>query len=190
MVVDLGTGDGRAVLARAIAEPRALVLGVDAAAPAMAEASRRASRRGPANALFLAAGAESLAETTLAGRADLVAVTFPWGSLLRGLLGLDPAALAGIASLLAPDGRLDALVSVVPSDRFTGLGRLDGSCEPAIGAAWAGAGLELVTMRPATTEEVTASGSSWARRLGLDRNARPVWRLDGRPAATPEPPLR
>jgi 16S rRNA (adenine(1408)-N(1))-methyltransferase len=178
VVVDVGTGDGRALLARAFAEPGALVLGVDASATAMAESSRRADRRGPSNAIFLAAGAEALIHTVLAGRAHLVTVTFPWGSLLRGVLGLDAAALAGIAALVAAGGRFDVLASVRPSDGIDGIAVLDASCEPDIRQAWAAAGLDLLSMRPATTEEVDASGSSWARRLDATRAARPVWRLD------------
>ncbi len=184
MIVDLGTGDGRAVLTRAAADPCALVIGVDAAAAAMTDSSRRADRRGPSNVLFLAAGVETLGGTVLACRADLVTVTFPWGSLLRGVLGLDAAALAGVASIVAPGGRVEVLASVLPSDGVAGLDRLDTSCEPAIRAAWAAAGLDLVTMRPATADEVMASGSSWARRLRADRDVRPVWRLE-LGAATP-----
>ena len=59
MALDLGTGDGRHVLAAAAARPDALVIGVDADASAMAEASRRAARRHPLpNALFAVAAAE------------------------------------------------------------------------------------------------------------------------------------
>ena len=179
MIVDIGTGDGRAVLARARLEPRALVVGVDAAMAAMADSSRRAARRGPANAIFLAAGAETLgdSDTVLAGRADLVTVTFPWGSLLRGVLGLDEAALAGVAALVAPGGRVEVLASVVPSDGVEGVASLDATCEPRIRRAWAAAGLDVLSMRPATTAEVVASGSSWARRLDATRGRRPVWRL-------------
>jgi 16S rRNA (adenine(1408)-N(1))-methyltransferase len=178
VIADLGTGDGRAVLARARAEPRSLVLGVDAAAAAMNEASRRASRRGPANVLFLAAGAESLAGTVLAGSVDVMTVSFPWGSLLRGVLGLDAAALAGIAALVARGGRVEVLVSVVPSDSVEGISSLDATCEPEIRRAWSAVGLVLVAMRPASTAEIAASGSSWASRLRATRDARPVWRLE------------
>ena len=166
------------MLARARAEPGALVLGVDASAAAMAESSRRAARRGPTNALFLAAGAEALGDTVLAGRADLVTVMFPWGSLLRGVLGLDEAALAGIAALVAAGGRVEVLASVIPSDGVDGIATLDAAGEPEILKAWARAGLDLVSMRPATSAEIAGSGSSWARRLRSERNARPVWRLD------------
>ena len=178
MIADIGTGDGRAVLARARAEPSSLVLGVDAATAAMAEASGRAARRGPANAVFLAAGAATLADTPLAGRMDLVTVTFPWGSLLRGVLGLDGCALAGIAALPVPRGGIEILASVVRSDRIEGITSLDASWEPAICRAWAAVGIELASMRLATNVEIAASRSSWARRLGAAGDARPVWRLE------------
>jgi 16S rRNA (adenine(1408)-N(1))-methyltransferase len=178
VIVDIGTGDGRAVLARARAEPGALVAGVDAAPAGMAESSRRAARRGPANAIFLAAGAETLGGSVLSCRANLVTVTFPWGSLLRGVLGLDEAALAGVAALVAPGGRVEALASVIPSDGVEGIATLDATCEPEIRHAWAGVGMELLSMRLATPAEISASGSSWARRLDVTRAARPVWRLD------------
>jgi 16S rRNA (adenine(1408)-N(1))-methyltransferase len=169
--------DGRAVLRRAASEPDSLVIGLDAAADAMAEASRRAHRRGPRNALFLAAGVETVSGSPLTGRADLVTVRFPWGSLLRGVLGLDTAALRGLASLLGPDGRLDVLASVVSSDGVEGLACLDEAAEPAIRRAWAAAGLALVELRPSRGEDAAATGSTWARRLAADR---PVWRLAGR----------
>ena len=178
MIADIGTGDGRAVLARAAAEPASLVIGVDAAPWAMAEASRRAARRGPANAIFLAAGAAELAGTPLAGRTDLVTVTFPWGSLLRGVLGLEPAVLTGVAALVGSGGRVEVLASIMSSDRVNGVGTLDTACEPAIRCAWAGVGLELMSMRPATGAEIAGSRSSWARRLDPARGARPVWRLE------------
>jgi 16S rRNA (adenine(1408)-N(1))-methyltransferase len=186
VIVDVGTGDGRAVLDRAVDEPTALVVGVDASSAAMATSSRRADRRGPKNALFLAEGAERLAESPLAGRAELVTVTFPWGSLLRGVLGLDDAALAGVAAVLRPGGHLRALASVMPSDGVAGMDCLDDSAEPAIRAAWRAAGLELTSFRPATAVDIARSRSTWARRLrgaptGHKVEARPVWRLDGRP---------
>ncbi len=174
--MDVGTGDGRAVLTRAGDDPRALVVGVDAAATSMSEASRRADRRGPRNALFLAAGVEALPASPLAGTADLVTATFPWGSLLRGVLGFDQRALCGLGSVARPSGRIEVLVSVISGDGIPGIERLDASCRTRIEDAWANAGLELTVMREATSAELSATASSWARRLGRDR---PVWRLEG-----------
>jgi 16S rRNA (adenine(1408)-N(1))-methyltransferase len=192
VIVDIGTGNGRAVLVRAAAEPASLVIGIDASAAAMADASRRADRRGPANALFLAVGVEALGTTPLAGRADLVTVLFPWGSLLRGALGLDDRAVCGVASLLGTGGRLEVLASVVTSDGVAGMDCLDMTEEPAILCAWSAAGLELVAMRLATAQDVAATDSTWARRLGAargnrgDGDGRPVWRLEGRRSASIE----
>lgn len=176
MIVDLGTGDGRAVLASAADDPTALVIGVDATAASMAEASRRADRHGPRNALFFAAGAEALPAFPLAEAADLVTVTFPWGSLLRGVVGLDGRALSGVASIARSGARVEVLASVMPSDRVLGIELLDPSCRPAIEAAWARAGLELRSMCEVTPADLDAVASSWARRLGTTR---PVWRLQG-----------
>jgi hypothetical protein len=59
----VGTGDGRAVLRAAARDPDALVIGLDAVAAPLAEASRRAARPvgrgGLPNALFVVAGIEA-----------------------------------------------------------------------------------------------------------------------------------
>ncbi len=133
--------------------------------------------------MYLAVGAEALPATPLAGAADLVTVTFPWGSLLRGVLGLDEAALAGIAAVVRSGGEIDMLASVVPSDGVDGLAILDATAERSIAAAWATVGLRLDSMCPAGPAEIAATHSSWARRLGAGAGAvradRPVWRLTG-----------
>lgn len=121
---------------------------------------------------FLAEAAEAL-PGPLADSASLVTVTLPWGSLLRGVLGRDDVVLRGIAPLVAPAGRVEVLASVVPTDFVDGLDSLGREAEIDIATAWRSVGFELVTMRPATREELTAWRSSWARRLG----DRPVWCL-------------
>jgi 16S rRNA (adenine(1408)-N(1))-methyltransferase len=99
-------------------------------------------------------------------------INFPWASLLRGVLGHDDTVLAGVAALAAPGATISALVSVVPRDGMPAM--------PAAGelaATYARHGLELVQARPATAEEVAASGSSWAKRLRAG-SARPVTYLE------------
>ena len=46
----------------------------------------------------------------LHGLADTLTVHFPWASLLRGIVGHDDDALAGLARLLAPEAVGTALV--------------------------------------------------------------------------------
>jgi 16S rRNA (adenine(1408)-N(1))-methyltransferase len=177
-VIDVGTGDGRAVMARARREPDALVIGIDASAVAMAESSRRAARPerrgGLPNALFVAAAAEC-PPPELHNIADEVTVLFPWGSLLRGALALDAAAAAGIASLLRPGGRIVAFVSITERDAL-GLQPLEAADREALARRWACHGLELQAFEPATAAQIEATGSTWARRLDAGRE-RPAWRL-------------
>jgi len=147
----------------------------------MAESSLRAlrppRRGGLPNALFVAAAAERPPAELLGTAAELT-ITFPWGSLIRGALALDEAAEAadGIAGLLAPGGTARFLLSIDPRDRLD-LPALDQGTEGELRRRWRRHGLELTSWRPATEEDIAASGSSWARRLRAGQ-ARAAWRLD------------
>jgi 16S rRNA (adenine(1408)-N(1))-methyltransferase len=169
------------VLAAAARRPDTLAIGVDANAAAMAGASRRAHRRDALpNALFVVAAAERPPEA-LHGIAGSLTVNFPWGSLLRGLLGGDDAVLAGLARLLAPGAEGTVLLSVVPRD---GIPPVPPAHE--LAPAYARHGLDLVEARPATPAEVAGSGSSWAKRLRAGRE-RPVTLLRLRAPVFPDP---
>ncbi len=164
------------MLRLAAASPASLVLGLDADARAMADASRRAVRPvrkgGLANALFVPSAAEAV-PGELCGRTDEVTVLFPWGSLLRGVLGLPggEAAACGLASLVRAGGRAVAFVSVVPGDRLDGLSTLDTQALEQAARAHGANGLVPVGGRPATQEELRETGESWARRLGAAQAA-------------------
>ena len=179
------------MLAAAAAEPDRLVVGVDASAAAMAEASRRAARRpergGLPNALFVVAAAEAI-PAELDGLADLVTVHFPWGSLLRGLLTADPAVLDGLAGMLRPGATLSMLVSSTARDRAAGVGPIDQRSLAGLTGAYHRHGLAVTRVRPATPEDVAASRSTWGKRLGAGAH-RPAWLLAATrvPAASAEP---
>lgn len=181
VIVDLGTGDGRAALAAGAAEPRSLIIGVDANAASMAEASRRAARSaargGVPNALFVVAAAEAL-PPELAGLADEVRILFPWGSLLHGVLGLDDRAAAGIASLPRPGATISAILSITNRDGIDGFGTVDRATLERQARAHRRFGLELANARQASIDEVLATRSTWGRRLLAGAADRPVWRLD------------
>ena len=179
LVVDVGTGGGRAVLAAATAEPRTLVVGLDADAASMVDASRRAAsspaRGGRSNAMFIVGAAEEL-PGVFDGVVDAVFVRFPWGSLLRGAIGKPGPVAMGLAAMLGPDGELTLLLALQPKDGYDDLlplvtdpARLRGRLE----ALYPPLGLTLDDSRWATADEVAAAQSSWARRLrvGRDRQA-------------------
>src|SRR5688500_1293913 len=147
----------------------------------MAEVRRRAARPerkgGRPNALFLASGVEAL-DPVLDGCADLVTVTLPWGSLLRGALGIDDIAAGAIAQLPKPGGRVEMLLSVRHRDGISGLPCLDEEAIARIAARPAERGLCLVEARPASAAEMAASGSTWAKRLQATGSKRDIWRLE------------
>ena len=167
MIVDLGTGDGRAALTLAESEPGTLVIGIDADAASMAETSRRAARPpargGRPNLLFVVAAAET-PPPELLGVADEVRILFPWGSLLRGVLGADEPVAAGIADLARPGGHVSAIVSVTSRDGLDGIASLD--------PGRLGGITRCATLRSAVdcrqqldAEDVRATRSTWGRRL-------------------------
>lgn len=163
--------------------PEALVLGVDSNAAAMAEASRRAARPtdrgGIPNLRFVRAAVER-PPVELVGRADVVHVAFPWGSLARGVLGLDDVALAGLACLLRAGGAVRVLASIVDRDaRSLGATSADLADADRIAAAWRSHGLVLEEHGVADEASLAMSGSTWGRRLLRD-GSRPVARLVGR----------
>ena len=181
VIVDLGTGDGRAALTLAETNPRALVIGIDADAASMAETSRRAARPahkgGRSNLLFVVAAAES-PPPELLGLAHEVRILFPWGSLLRGVLGADARVAEGIARLTRPGGRVSAIVSVTPRDGLEATASFDPAGLAGIGDAARRFDLRLTATRRASVEDVRATRSTWGRRLLAGAGDRPVWRLE------------
>ena len=87
----------------------------------MAELSRRAAaspaKGGHPNAVFLASGVELL-PPALDRIADRVTVRFPWGSLLRGAIGVDREVAGSIARLVGSAGTLELALSIVEHDRL------------------------------------------------------------------------
>jgi len=173
------------VLAAAARDPRALAIGLDPVAVAMAEASRRAARAarngGIPNALFVAGAAESIPDALRAVAAQ-VTVRFPWASLLRGCLGADGAVACGVASLVAPGGTLELLLAPAGRDRLDRLPTQPADVVAAAGSTFEGLGLAFQEGREATPKEIRSSGSTWAKRLfgASGPSASPSWSIDGR----------
>jgi 16S rRNA (adenine(1408)-N(1))-methyltransferase len=158
------------------------VLGIDPVASAMAESSRRAAlparRGGLPNAVFVVAAAEAL-PAELHGVASLVTVTLPWGSLLRGALALDADAAAGIAALVAPDGRTELLLAPAGRDQLASEVEVAARLRGSLAADWLALGLELVEARPASADDLARRATTWGRRLGLGRGGgREPWLLE------------
>lgn len=107
LLLDVGTGDGKHPLHAARAHPELLVIGLDAAPDNLrkvaAKAAAKPAKGGQPNLRYVWAAAERL-PPELRGVTELH-VLMPWGSLLRGVLGSDPAMLRGLAETCEPDAR-------------------------------------------------------------------------------------
>ncbi|MEQ8442288.1 MAG: hypothetical protein RIM33_01740 [Alphaproteobacteria bacterium] len=114
IMVDLGTGQGKFVVDAARENPDSLIIGIDAAADNMADASRKSAsspkKGGLPNALFVRGAAERL-PGPFAGMANTVYVQYPWGSLMRIVSAPDVSALHGIRTICRDRARLIVLLN-------------------------------------------------------------------------------
>lgn len=140
----------------------------------MARAWRQVQRRRLGNVLLVVARAEAL-PPELDGLADGATVHFPWGSLLRGVLGFEPEVARGLARITKRGAEVTAVMSVTGRERSLGLPVLDEGIAAPLAERYAAHGLEVMEWRPATRREIAATRSSWARRLGA--GGRPAWLL-------------
>jgi 16S rRNA (adenine(1408)-N(1))-methyltransferase len=159
------------VLATAARKPATLALGLDANAASMTESSRRAARParkgGLPNAGFIVAAAEA-PPAELAALADLVTVRFPWGSLLRGVVGRDAVVAEGLASLVRADGRIELLVAPIERDGLDGVPTTSDGLVAGAAAAFQRHGFEIDLVETPLPAATRATGSTWARRLDRD----------------------
>jgi 16S rRNA (adenine(1408)-N(1))-methyltransferase len=186
LVLDLGTGDGKHVLAEARRRPDALVVGLDAGPDAMRRTAARAAAKpakgGSANAVYLWASVEQLP-------VELTDVTevhslMPWGSLLRALVTPDEPVLRAVAAICRPGApflitlNLHAWRPPVPEVGTTTEPSAS-SAGDLLAAAYARAGWTLESASYLDDAQLAELGTSWTKRLGSSREALAVLALRG-----------
>ncbi|HEX3337020.1 MAG TPA: methyltransferase domain-containing protein [Jatrophihabitans sp.] len=186
LVLDIGTGDGKHVLATARRRPHALVVGLDAGPDAMRKVAARAAARpakgGLPNALFVWAAVEQL-PVALAGVTE-VHVLMPWGSLLRAIIEPDEPVLRSIAAACAPGAQflitlnLHAWRPAVPEVGAT-VEPTPVSATAALAAAYGRAGWVLESAAYLDDAQIAELGTSWTKRLGSSRDSLAVLGLRG-----------
>ncbi|HEU5348903.1 MAG TPA: class I SAM-dependent methyltransferase [Ktedonobacterales bacterium] len=164
VLVDLGTGDGRFVLRTACAYPLQYVIGIDACRDPLREASRRA----PANALFLIANALAL-PAELAGLASAITINFPWGTLLTGLLDNYSPLWVSLVSLARPGAALEILLN---GGALAEAGWSLESGGQQVRRMAQLAGFRLSAPRWLAAGDLRAYPTTWARRLAFGRDPR------------------
>src|SRR5258706_7182793 len=159
--IDIGTGDGRYVQHVAQTCPTSFVIGIDACRENLHEVSRRA----PTNAMFVIANALML-PAELCGLAAHVTINFPWGSLLEGLIIVDPSLLDGLVMIARPNAGIEV--------RLNGgaLAEVGWSLEAGAerGRAVLGAhGVKMQPLKLLAGHVVRARPHTWANRPGVGR---------------------
>ena len=173
IIIDLGTGDGRYVRHLATAHPTMGCIGVDLCHANL----RETARRSPANALFVIADALAI-PVPLHGMAHGVTIEFPWGSLLRGLLGGERTHIDGIAALGKPGLALDLDICLNAGALAEEGWLLEAGVER-VATALRHHGISKVAMRWLGQAELRCLPTTWAKRLAFGRDPRAV-RLEAR----------
>ena len=174
VTVDLGAGDGAFAWRYARADAERFVVAIDPVRENLREYSAKASKKpergGAPNLVYVAASVEMLPDD-LAGIADEVLITLPWGSLMRGLILGDAVVLDGIASLARPGASLRIVLNTRIFDDpvpIEARGLPDLTPEYArdlLAPAYATHGISITGTRWMDADEVAALGTTWAKRL-------------------------
>lgn len=185
LLVDLGTGDGKHVLAVARRRPDALIVGVDAGPDAMRKTAARAAAKpakgGVPNAVFVWAAVEDLpAEFT---DINEVHCLMPWGSLLRAFVEPNTQVLRGVAERCRAGAdflltlNLHAWRPPVPEVGDTAEPTPDSVAE--LAATYAAAGWRIDAADYLDAIGIAELGTSWTKRLGSSRSELEVLALRG-----------
>ncbi|MFN2562329.1 MAG: class I SAM-dependent methyltransferase [Jatrophihabitans sp.] len=186
LVLDIGTGDGKHVLAEARRRPDQLVVGLDAGPDAMRRTALRAAakpaRGGAPNAVFVWAAVEKL-PPELAGVTEVHSL-MPWGSLLRALVTPELAVLRAVAERCRPGAPF--LVTLNLHAWRPPVAEVGETAEPTpesaldvLAPAYARAGWALTSADYLDDAALADLGTSWTKRLGSTRSELAVLALRG-----------
>lgn len=173
-MIDIGTGDGRFVYRAARENPRKFYIGIDASRAALEKISMKATRKtskgGAPNALFVLAAVEELPEE-FDGVADELHIHFPWGSLLKSVAVGNQDVLRSLRRLCASQALLEIIIGIDPVRDKTeverlGLPALDiESVRETLIPKYESAGFTLVEVGTMNSAEWSKLETSWARKL-------------------------
>lgn len=194
VLVDLGTGDGSYPYREARENPDTLCIGIDPVAENMRKVSnrigRKPSRGGVADLVLLVASAEDL-PLGLQGVANRVTVFFPWSALLRALVAPDLEIITSVGSLLAREGRIEALINLKVFEDEAYRTRKDlpmfepASARDALAESYRGVDLEIDEWEVLDPRAVPVR-TTWGQHLTLG-SGRPTLRFVARRTGAPPP---
>lgn len=184
VVIDIGTGDGRFVSAAARANPNKFYIGIDANAKPLEKISMKATRKpskgGLANVLFVQAAVENLPEE-LNASADEIHIHFPWGSLLRAVASGDEKVLESLRRLCAPECLVEIIIGIDEERDKSEIERLalpklsSDYLKSALIPKYEAAGFKLLESGILNSSEWSKLETSWARKLQGGSNRKVIY---------------
>jgi len=121
--------------------------------------------------MFLVASADEL-PGPLAGRADRITISLPWGTLLRSVLNPESPGFGALVSVARACAKVEILVSSTERDATSDQLVLDEDAAAALAARYAASGFRVDEWRPASAADVARLSSGWGRRLGIPQRRR------------------
>ena len=174
VVVDIGTGDGRFVYRSALANPNKFYIGIDANTKPLEKISMKATRKtskgGLPNVLFVQAAVENLPEE-LNETADEIHIHFPWGSLLRAVIAGDKNILQSLRRICAPDCLVEIVIGIDEERDKSEIERLElpqlspNYLEDVLIPKYETAGFEILEKGILSSSDWSKLETSWARKL-------------------------
>jgi len=183
VLLDVGTGDGKHALHVARQRPDWLVVGLDANRDNLARTARLAAgKKGQPNVVYAWAAAETL-PPALRDVAE-IHVLMPWGSLLRGLLGIDDTILRNLATAARDGARL--LVTLNLHAWRPPVPEVGDTPEPTpawvrdvLAQSYARTGWTIDEAHYADDAEIAALATAWSQRLRSSRGRFDVLTITG-----------
>lgn len=177
--MDIGTGDGRFVYRSAKENPNKFFIGIDANTKPLEKisikATRKPSKGGLPNVLFVQAAIENLPEE-LNAAADEIHIHFPWGSLLRAVALGDENVLASLRRISAPECLLEIVIGIDNERDKTEIERLElpklseEYLQKILIPKYETAGFEILEKGVLSSDEWSRIETSWARKLQNNDN--------------------
>jgi hypothetical protein len=170
ILIDLGTGDGRFALDAARQKPGLFVIGVDACR----ENLRSASRAAPGNVLFAIANIVNPGCTLpeeISGRASLVTINFPWGSLRDALLSAEQPLLDGLRAMMQPGARLEVRLN---ASALAEVGWEPDEAGSQVAQTLVAAGFRVRAPQALNAPDLRSLPTTWAKRLAFSRRPQAI----------------
>jgi 16S rRNA (adenine(1408)-N(1))-methyltransferase len=179
VIVDIGTGDGRFVYRSAEKNPNKFFIGIDANAAPLEKISMKATRKpskgGLPNVLFIQAAVEDLPEE-LNESADEIHIHFPWGSLLAAVALGDAKILASLRRISAPECLLEIVIGIDEERDRTEIERLnlpklsDEYLQNSLIPKYEAAGFDFLESGVLDASRWSRFETSWAKKLQSGAN--------------------